>query len=487
MAAQGLSITTTEGGTVGTQIGDNKDITELTVVGIVNAVDFDYISEELGSLTTLDLSQAEVAATSGIATASGNSEFKANEIPAYALFGSKISTIVLPEGITKIGEAAFGDTKLTAVNLPASVATIGDYAFTKCVMLTEITIPATVSEIGVGAFKDCTSLAKVSIAAPIAAISDDMLNGCTRLSEVTLPSTIKSIGNSSFANCVALSTIDFPTALLTIGDKAFYNSALTSVQLGNSEALASVGDFAFAECTQLESVALGSSGTALGKGIFFDDTALKEVQLPPSTDVIPAFTFKGTNAINSETALPSSTREIGDYALYGWDQVSSFTFPDGTEYIGTGAMKGWTALQKIEAENLAIVPALGDDVWTGINQGEVYLYVTGEKLEDFKAAEQWKEFKVTIGSTGATEIIDDATGANGNVDFIVGNGHLTVKSQEAEIDAIRIYDLGGRSRYTATNVNAVSAIISTSQWRGTTLIVEAILADGSHATIKLSI
>ena len=487
MSGQTLSITTSGGGTVGTEIGDNKSITELTIAGEVNAVDFDYIANELGELTKLDLSQVKVVATSGTKTSSGNSEFKADELPAYALFGSNISTIVLPEGITKIGEAALGNTRLTEISIPASVTKIGNYAFTKCEGLKEITIPATVGEIGAGVVKDCTTLTKLNIAAPITALPDEMAKGCAALSEVTLPPTVTSIGNGSFANCGALRAIGFPATLLEIGDKAFYNSGLTAVQLGNSGALASVGDFAFAECKHLESAAMGSSGTTLGKGIFFGDTSLQQVQLPQTTTVIPAFTFKGTNAIDATTALPSSTSEIGDYALYGWEQVENYSFPDEIGYIGTGAMEGWTALKKIEAENLATVPTLGEQVWAGINQREVYLYVTSEKYEEFKEAEQWRDFKVTIGSTDATEIIDDATGANGNVDFIIGDGYLTVETQGEEITDIRIYDLNGRSRYSAAEIGSTTAIVGTAQWRGSTLIVDVTLANGSHATIKLSI
>ncbi len=487
-ASNALEITTVEGGTLSSLTGDDTTVTTLSVTGPVNAYDFEYISGTLKSLTSLDLSRATITAASGAKTATGSSEFYADELPPYALFGTNLTKVILPENLIIVGEGALGNTPITSITIPPSVTTINNYAFTNCDKLTEITVPSTVTALGAGVWKGCKSLEKATIHTQMDEIGAGMFEGCTNLSEIQLQPTFKRIGDSSFANCTSLNTITFPATLVSIGDKAFYNSGLTSVLLDNSPALASIGDFAFAECKQLESVSMGNSTTTLGKGLFFDDTALSQVQLPASASVIPAFTFKGTTAINPETALPVNTKEINDYALYGWEHVESIILPEGTEYIGTGAMEGWNSLRKLGAENLSAVPALGENVWNGINQGDVYLYVKSSTADDFRSADQWKDFKITIGSTGADEIINDVTGENGsaNVDFTVGDGYLRVQSHGADIADIRIYDLNGRSRYMAT-VDTDALTVNTMQWRGSMLIVDVKLADGSRATVKLSI
>lgn len=487
-AAVALDVTTSEAGSLGSLTGGNTTITTLAITGPVNAYDFEYINGTLKSLTSLDLSHATITAASGAKTATGSSEFEADELPPYALFGTRLASVVLPENLIKIGEGALGNTPIASITIPPSVTTISNYAFTDCDKLTAITVPSTVTSLGAGVWKGCKSLEKATIYTQMEEIGASMFDGCTQLSEILLQPTFKSIGNSSFANCTSLNTFTFPGTLVSIGDKAFYASGLTSAHLDNSPALASIGDFAFAECKQLESVTMGSSTTAFGKGLFFDDTALRQVQLPASTTVIPAFTFKGTTSVDPETALPVSTKEINDFALYGWEQAESIVLPEGTEYIGTGAMEGWNSLRKLGAENLSSVPALGENVWNGINQGEVYLYVKSSTADDFRLADQWKDFKITIGSTGADEIINDVTGENGsaNVDFTVGDGYLRVQSHGADIADIRIYDLNGRSRYMAT-VDTDALTVNTMQWRGSVLIVDVKLADGSRATVKLSI
>lgn len=487
-AANALDVTTAESGTLSSLTGDDTTITTLAITGPVNAYDFEYINGTLKSLTTLDLSRATITAASGDRTATGSSEFDADELPPYSLFGTGLTTVVLPENLIKIGEGALGSTPITSITIPPSVTTISNYAFTNCDKLTEITVPSTVTSLGAGIWKGCKSLEKATIRTQMEEIGAGMFDGCVKLSEVSLLPTFRSIGDNCFANCSSLAGFTFPSKLISIGDKAFYNSGLMSVLLDNSPSLASIGDFAFAECKQLESVTMGSSATALGKGLFFDDTALCQVQLPASTTVIPAFTFKGTTAINPETALPVNTREINDYALYGWEHAESLILPEGTEYIGTGAMEGWNSLQKLGAENLSAVPALGENVWNGINQGDVYLYVKNTTADDFRAADQWKDFKITIGSTGADVIINDVTGENGsaNVDFTVGDGYLRVQSHGADIADIRIYDLNGRSRY-AASADTDALTVNTTQWRGSVLVVDVRLADSSRATVKLSI
>lgn len=483
LSASAVDITTVAAGTLARQLADDTSISQLKVDGPIDATDFDFITHKLLSLTDLDLSDAVIAAAEDVKTAANITAYRANELPPYALFGSKVTSVALPQTITSIGEAAFGKCAVKAIEIPPTVTAIGDYAFTGCNELKEIAIPSTVTSVGAGAFKDCTALETAAIHSRLHTIGADMFNGCTSLADVLLPQTCRQIGDRAFENCTSLQQIAFPAALISIGDKAFYNSGLTSMSLDNCKSLLSVGDFAFAKCSSLTDASFGNSGVTLGKGLFFDDTAMQSILLPASATVIPSFTFKGASAIDPTAAVPAAATEIGDYALTGWDKITEFTIPAGITHIGDGAMEGWTALQILNVEALPDAPTLGKEVWRNVDQPNTTLSVSNNNIEAFEAADQWKDFKISL-YTSVDDIADDISGNSSQVDFTVGDGYLRIDSRGADIATLSIYDLSGRSRYAAAP-RAGAAVINTSQWRGSVIIAAVTLADGTKSSVKL--
>jgi len=73
-----------------------------------------------------------------------------------------LTNIVLPDGLSVIGSAAFYRTGLTSITIPNGVTEIGSYAFYES-LLTSITIPDSVDIIKHGAFLHIPSLSSVTI------------------------------------------------------------------------------------------------------------------------------------------------------------------------------------------------------------------------------------------------------------------------------------------------------------------------------------
>lgn len=72
--------------------------------------------------------------------------------------------VVIPDGVTAIGEEAFKDCEsLTGINIPDGVTDIGFSAFCGCESLTSLRIPDSVTSIGKWAFEHCKSLTSVTI------------------------------------------------------------------------------------------------------------------------------------------------------------------------------------------------------------------------------------------------------------------------------------------------------------------------------------
>ncbi len=78
---------------------------------------------------------------------------------AHSPFVAGITSVVIEEGVTSIGNYAFADLpNLTSVTLPSTLTRIGGHAFENAAALTAITIPAGVTEIGEDAFAGCENL-----------------------------------------------------------------------------------------------------------------------------------------------------------------------------------------------------------------------------------------------------------------------------------------------------------------------------------------
>ena len=79
------------------------------------------------------------------------------------LNGVPVTELVIPDGVTSIGDAAFyGCSGLTSVVIPDSVTSIGDAAFASCSDLETVTIGSGVTSIGQGAFLLCNGLSSVT-------------------------------------------------------------------------------------------------------------------------------------------------------------------------------------------------------------------------------------------------------------------------------------------------------------------------------------
>lgn len=85
-----------------------------------------------------------------------------------AAFSSRkgISSITIPQGITKIKALTFEWSNLSSVVIPSSVTSIGREAFART-KLTSVTIPSSVNDISYYAFSDCNSLVDIRVNATV--------------------------------------------------------------------------------------------------------------------------------------------------------------------------------------------------------------------------------------------------------------------------------------------------------------------------------
>ncbi len=188
----------------------------------------------------------------------------------FSWYADRISSIIISDGITKIGDYSFETCgKVTSISIPNSVTTIGKGAFQKCISLTSIEIPNSVTSIRESAFQDCSALTSVHIfdmaawckiyftnsgANPLCKAHNLYLNG-TLVTDMIIPNSVTYISKYAFENCSSLTSIEIPNSVTNIRDSAFCDCTyLEEIVIGNGVTTDGIGKGAFAKCPYLLSV-----------------------------------------------------------------------------------------------------------------------------------------------------------------------------------------------------------------------------------------
>ena len=196
---------------------------------------------------------------------------------------SYITSVVVQEGVTSVGEVAFYNCfNLKTVLLPASLTVVAYQSFEACKQLESIVIPSGVTQIGNRVFAECTSL-----------------------KHVELPAGLKKIGAGAFSECVSLETVNLPDGLTDIDFKAFYGcEKLTELIIPDS--VTTLGNDALSYCTKLQKVTLSENLAELESNLFYGCSALAEIVIPGNVKIIWNQAFSGCSALKKITFAGSA-------------------------------------------------------------------------------------------------------------------------------------------------------------------------------------
>ena len=194
-------------------------------------------------------------------------------------YHSLINEIVISEGITRIGNAAFENTSVKAINIPGTVTSIGEAAFCYCEQLTSVFLQEGLKIIGKSAFYGCNSLKSVTIPDSVNTIEEDAFKECS------IEAIDVGEGNNSYCvdGGVLFSkdktelvwypqnldgaTYTIPETVKIIKSSAFYNnSKLTSVIL--PEGLEEIEAYAFSYVASIASIKIPETVKKIGKEAF---------------------------------------------------------------------------------------------------------------------------------------------------------------------------------------------------------------------------
>ena len=112
--------------------------------------------------------------------------------------------VVIPEGVTEIGQMAFLRCDVKKVHIPEGVTRIGNWAFDRCSNLLSVVLPVSVTEIGKDVFFCCESLVDITLPDGVQRIGPGAFSGCKRLRSLRIPESVTELGEGAFRECRGL-------------------------------------------------------------------------------------------------------------------------------------------------------------------------------------------------------------------------------------------------------------------------------------------
>ena len=257
---------------------------------------------------------------------------------AHRLFlkGEEVKELVIPEGVTAIGNDAFHDASgLTSVVIPSTVTLIGSNAFAECTEIKTLSMDSGVKIIGSHAFAGCRNLTEVTVPEGTERLENSVFYGCGNLSAIRLPQSLLSIGNNAFEGCNSLTTIVIPDQVTELGGRAFYEcEKLTSVKL--SDNITEIGDWTFTRCYQLKDIIIPKNLQRLGDYALFWCSSIEELAFPSSLTEISNSALTGCIGLRSLSVEEGNPKYLcEDGVLFDHDKATLLLFPaksDMTHY-----------------------------------------------------------------------------------------------------------------------------------------------------------
>ena len=172
------------------------------------------------SVTTIGKNPFYASDVANIGVESGNTSYKSINGNLYTIDGKVLvayargktdTTFEMPEGVTEIALHAMDEcTNLTSVVIPDSLTKIGEYAFQSTVKLESITFGenSSLDTIELAAFQYST-IKSIEIPSGVTSISERAFSQCSKLESVTITNNVTNIGSYAFGDCESLITINY--------------------------------------------------------------------------------------------------------------------------------------------------------------------------------------------------------------------------------------------------------------------------------------
>ena len=416
-AKEYIVINSTPGGLKNAITAANKDYTKiknLKITGEINAQDFYFMRDSMEYLAALNLKEVIIRGGQQTLTGGSPGDYPYNdyEMPYEALYGKKsLNLIVLPDKLTKIGIAAFGECQnLTgSINIPEGVTEIEVGAFFNCRALSgSISLPSTLKYIGRGydrwwyggVFTYCGFNSQLVLPNNLEKILGNAFEGCEGLyGELRLPEKLNELGDNVFRDCRNLSgSLSIPQDLHKIPNNAFEYCGSFNGTLTFHDGITSIGEYAFRGTHFKGEISLPKNLVVIQNYAFAGCDFSGELNLPKTLRSIGRKAFGDLEGDGSCWRLmgtiefPEGLQSIGEQAFVNCRSIEGLVFPESMETIQNNAFNGCYGISSIVCKSDMPANVL-NGAFDGVAKDNFTLEVPESAIAQYQSANSWKDFK----------------------------------------------------------------------------------------------
>ena len=314
------------------------------------------------------------------------------KIPNYAFYKcTKLSEVVLNEGLERIGSYAFDSCQLKKVIIPSTCTVIENSAFEYNKDLYQVYLPISVTTVEQYAFYSINASAYICIEhSSVPSWGNNWRSGatvytsCTKLVEgEDYNYVIRNVSGNDNVIILRLSkatsqleSFTFPTAVEGISDiRVASNLFKSNVNIRSVDltGVTRIGENAFMSCSNLSNITFSNSLTIIGSYAFRYCTSLTRLEIPSSVTEIQSYAFDGCSNL-TYIYLPSSVTTIGRYAF---DDCPKSTIYTNAHSSSSGWESNWKGSQPIYYDFVSLDATDDFNYVTQTYMGEQYVTITG--------------------------------------------------------------------------------------------------------------
>ena len=327
-------------------------------------------------------------------------------------------SITIPNGVVKIGHAAFKGLSLSNIVIPNSVKEIVGNPFICNKGLVSIKVDK-----GNNIYdskNDCNAIidthnnilisgcSKTQIPDYIKEIGNDAFKECLELTDIIIPDGIESIGVSSFSGCESLKSIIIPQSVNEIKDKAFEYCEFESIIIPDNVSI--LGEDVFSGCRLKRIYTSEEVKERIIKRSpeykkYFDETVSTKY------DFSNAYEDElGAKYSNDNRRLLSIPKKLKEYVVKdGTEYICNYAFVGGSK---TGLISAAVSMYKVNVESVVLpnsIIGIGKDAFAGCNDISRIIIPGGAKMKFDELLPEYKDklLEKNEDKNLSTEVTDD--------------------------------------------------------------------------------